>query len=149
MTHRRCCDKRDMQRDMDSNQDEPPAPHGRDKKYRMENILTEHPIPQMSTRHRWILPKDAMPSTRKGWYKASQEPFRLTHKYSVCFLSNPEQFCLANTSTPREGHTQFEYVEENYKEYQNFVQQNIFGGSGDNGFIAFAKSALDLSISDL
>lgn len=134
---------------MESNLEESSVPHGRDKKWRLENALTNHPIPQMSTQHRWILPKDAMPSTSKGWYKASKEPFRLTHKYSVCFMTHPEQFCVPNTSTPREGHTQFEQKTENFVAYQNFVQQKIFGGSGDNGFVSFAKNALDLSISDL
>ena len=49
----------------------------------------------------------------------------------------------------REGHTTFEHVTENYKNYKNFVQEKIFGGIEDNGFVRFAQHALNESISDL
>ena len=115
----------------------------------MENILTQHPIPRLSDQRHWVLPKDAMPSNTKGWYKASCEAFCLTHKYSVCFVPDPGQFCVGQTSVPREGHTTFEHVMENYKKYQNFAQEKIFGSIEDNEFIRFAQHALNEFISDL
>ena len=63
-----------------TNQEDSSAPHGREK-WRMENILTEHQIPELSDQLRWVIPKDAMPSTSKGWYKASCKPFCLTRVF--------------------------------------------------------------------
>ena len=125
------------------------APHGREKKWRMENILTRHPIPKLSDQRCWVLPKDAMPSTTKAWYKANCDAFCLTHKNSVCFVPDPAQFCEGLTFTVREGHGKFEDVMENYMAYQSFVQEKIFGGIEDNGFVRFAQQALNESISDL
>ena len=86
-----------------SNQDVP-ARHGPDKKYRMENIPIVHPTPTLNAEGLWILPKDAMPSLNKG-----------------------AQFCLTNTLNPREDHPRFEDTEENYKQHQTFVQgKNIW-----------------------
>ena len=90
-----------------------------------------------------------MLSTAKGRYKASCEAFRLTHKYSVCFVPDPGQFCVGQTFIPREDHTTFEHVTEKYKNYQNFVQEKIFGGIEDNGFVRFAQHAVNESISEL
>ena len=90
-----------------------------------------------------------MPSTSKGWYKANCEALCLTHKYSVCFVPDPGQFCVFQTSSPRNGHPKFERNMENVKNYQNFVQEKIFGGIEDNGFVRFAQQALNESISDL
>ena len=112
-----------------THQEESSAPHGRQKKWRMENIQTKHPIPKLSDQLRWIIPKDAMPSTSKGWYKASCKAFCLTHRYSVCFVPDPGQFCVGHASMTREGHTRFEHVTENYKNYQNFVQEKYLKAS--------------------
>ena len=71
-----------------------PERHGQDKKYGMENIPIVHPAPALNAVGRWIIPKDAMPFLNKGWYDASCKPFQLTHKYGVCFISDPAQFCL-------------------------------------------------------
>ena len=73
----------------------------------------------------------------------------MTHKYSVCFVPDPGQFCVGQTSIPREGHTTFEHVTENYENYKTFVQEKIFGGIEDTGFVRYAQNALDESISDL
>ena len=90
-----------------------------------------------------------MPSLNKGWYVANCKPFQLAHKYGVCFISGPAQFCLTNTLNPREDHPRFEDTEENYKQHQTFVQDMLFGGNGSNGFVHFSQHALDRSISDL
>ena len=45
------------------------------------------------------------------------------HKYSVCFVPDPGQFCVGLTSAVREGHGRFDDVMENYVTYQNFVQE--------------------------
>ena len=131
-----------------ANQDVP-ARHGRDKKYRMDNIEIDHPTPTLNAGGRWILPKDAMPSLNKGWYDASCTPFQRTHKYGVCFISDPAQFCATNTLNPVKEHPRFKDYPENYKQHQDFVQQKIFGGTETNGFVHFAQQALDRSISDL
>ena len=115
----------------------------------MKNIPIDHPIPKLSVEGKWILPKDAMSSFNKGWYDMNCKPFQLTHKYSVCFISDPSQFCLTNTFNPRENHPRFKDTEENYKQHQDFVQTMIPGGNGKNGFVNFAQSALYKSISDL
>ena len=68
----------------------------------------------------------------------------------MCFLSSPvETFLTQGTNSMNTRHPIFASNDDNTNAYSRFVQHEIFGGTGSNGFVVHANWELDKSISDL
>ena len=122
--------------------------HGRHKRYLLQNLMVNHPIPRLDD-GRWVVPKDAMPSLRKGWYDKTNSAFCMTVRYRVCFVPTPVRvFLMQDSNQPNPRHVVFNPM-ENSEGYAKFVQNKIFMGTGKDGFVTHASQALNESISDL
>ena len=126
-----------------------PRKHGRDKRYLLENALVNHPLPTLHDGW-WILPMDAMPSIKKSWYDRLNGAFGMTVRYRVCFVRSPvEVFLTPDTNQANPRHMIFLPSLENNAKHAGFIRNEIFNGTGHNGFVMHANQALNLSISDL
>ena len=125
-----------------------PGKHGRDKRFRIENAFVNHKIPRIDN-GRWVIPKDAFPSIRKGWYVKNNASFVLTVVYQVCCVCAAVERFLGNDGKANETHVIFSLSDKDRAKHAMFVRSEIFNGTGPNGFVAFANHALNQSIRDL
>ena len=133
--------------------------HGRLEQYKLENQYVHHPVPDFVDGY-WVLPMDAFPSIRKGWYDKSKILFQLTAKNLVCFLKeHPNDYMLDHafqvnadhidgSRTVNQEHPVFSGNMDNFAQYEQLIENHIFRGRGENGFVNHAMGAIDLSIRD-
>ena len=123
--------------------------HGRHKRYLLQNALVNHPVPSLED-GRCAIPKDAMPSVNKKWYNKLKGSFCMTVNYHVCSVRTPvKDFLLPDSNEPDRSHMLFSNLEENCEAYGNVIQNEVFMGTGTNGFVTYATQALNDSIRDL